>query len=430
MALKVTPFKFEPFSKKQLKVLTWWLPNSPVYDKDIIIADGAIRSGKTVSMSLSFVQWGMETFDGENLGMSGKTIGSFRRNVLAPLKQMLKSLKYRVKEHRNDNMVEIRYRKKVNYFYIFGGKDERSQDLIQGITLAGMLFDEVALMPESFVNQATARCSVEGAKLWFNCNPAGPYHYFKVNYIDKIVEKNVVYLHFTMDDNLSLSPKVKERYRRMYTGIFYDRYIKGLWKMAEGVIFDMFKEEKHVIKEIPRLTTEWIAVDHGTGNPTAFLHQGFDGKNFYTVREYYYASRETGIQKTTGEYSQDLQFFTSGKRLPVICDPAASALIVQLRKDGFMAREAENDVLPGIEFVANCLNEGKYYIHESCVNLIKETTSYCWDTKAQQRGIDKPLKQNDHAVDSSRYGLYTMRHLKDKPKQTYRDEDIPIAGAM
>ncbi|CQR74155.1 Terminase-like family protein [Sporomusa ovata DSM 2662] len=412
MALKVTPFKFEPFSKKQLKVLTWWLPNSPVYDKDIIIADGAIRSGKTVSMSLSFVQWGMETFDGENLGMSGKTIGSFRRNVLAPLKQMLKSLKYRVKEHRNDNMVEIRYRKKVNYFYIFGGKDERSQDLIQGITLAGMLFDEVALMPESFVNQATARCSVEGAKLWFNCNPAGPYHWFKVEYIEKIVEKNGIYLHFTMDDNLSLSPKVKDRYKRMYFGVFYDRYIKGLWKMAEGMIFDMFNEEKHVVKTVPdRFATEWVAVDHGTGNPTAYIWQGFDGKDFYSSREYYYASRETGIQKTTGEYSQDMLAFTKGKRPPIICDPAASALITQFRKDGFTVIEADNAVLEGIQHVGNLLNDGQYFIHESCTNLIKEMSSYSWDIKAQQRGEDKPLKQNDHAVDGTRYGLYTMRHL-------------------
>ena len=181
-------FKFQPFSKKQKQVLTWWLPTSPVKDRDGIIADGAIRSGKTVSMSLSYVMWAMTTFSGQNFGMCGKTIGSFRRNVLFWLKLMLKSRGYGVVDHRSDNLIVVSKNGIENYFYIFGGKDERSQDLIQGITLAGCFFDEVALMPESFVNQATGRCSVDGSKFWFNCNPDGPYHWFKVNWIDKSVD--------------------------------------------------------------------------------------------------------------------------------------------------------------------------------------------------------------------------------------------------
>ncbi len=172
-------FYFSPFSRKQKQVLTWWCPESPVHDKDGIIADGAIRSGKTVSMSLSFVMWAMSSFAGQNFAMCGKTIGSFRRNVLFWLKLMLRSRGYSITDHRADNLVVIRKNGIENYFYIFGGKDERSQDLIQGITLAGVFFDEVALMPESFVNQATGRCSVEGSKFWFNCNPDGPYHWFK-----------------------------------------------------------------------------------------------------------------------------------------------------------------------------------------------------------------------------------------------------------
>ena len=178
-------FHFSPFSKKQKQVLTWWCKESPVHDKDGIIADGAIRSGKTVSMSLSFVMWAMSSFAGQNFAMCGKTIGSFRRNVLFWLKLMLRSRGYSITDHRADNLVVVRKNGIENYFYIFGGKDERSQDLIQGITLAGVFFDEVALMPESFVNQATGRCSVKGSKFWFNCNPDGPYHWFKVNWIDK-----------------------------------------------------------------------------------------------------------------------------------------------------------------------------------------------------------------------------------------------------
>lgn len=178
-------FKFKPFSKKQRMVLNWWCDTSPVKDMDGIIADGAIRSGKTVCMSLSFVMWAMTQFNGQNFGMCGKTIGSFRRNVLFWLEVMLRSRGYTVADHRADNLVVVTRGETTNYFYIFGGKDERSQDLIQGITLAGVFFDEVALMPESFVNQATGRCSVEGSKYWFNCNPDGPYHWFKTGWIDK-----------------------------------------------------------------------------------------------------------------------------------------------------------------------------------------------------------------------------------------------------
>ena len=159
-------FQFRSFSRKQRKVLNWWCDSSPVSKKDGIIADGAIRSGKTVSMSLSYVMWAMTKYNGQNFGMAGKTIGSFRRNVLFWLKLMLKSRGYKITDNRADNLVIVARGNTINYFYIFGGKDERSQDLIQGITLAGMFFDEVALMPQSFVNQATGRCSVEGSKFW------------------------------------------------------------------------------------------------------------------------------------------------------------------------------------------------------------------------------------------------------------------------
>ncbi|EIW20723.1 MULTISPECIES: PBSX family phage terminase large subunit [Pelosinus] len=415
---KVTPFNFEPFSTKQLQVMTWWLPNSPVRHYDMIIADGSVRSGKTISMSLSYVQWSMESFNGENIGMAGKTIGSFRRNVLAPLKRMLKALKYRVKDHRSDNMVEISKGGKTNYFYIFGGKDERSQDLIQGITLAGMLFDEVALMPESFVNQATARCSVKGSKLWFNCNPAGPYHWFKTDYIEKADDKKAICLHFTMDDNLSLDVATKDRYKRMYSGVFYKRYILGLWVMAAGAIYDMFEESKHVIEIIPKAFDQfWVSSDYGTGNATVFLLQARRGKEYYTLREYYYDSRKVGKQKTDAEYSADLKKFLEdckdiigNRKIPIIVDPSAASFIAQLKKDGFSVKKAHNAVIDGIRYVATLLSELKYFIHKSCTNTIREKSAYIWDEKAQDKGEDKPIKQNDHASDSERYGLYTNRN--------------------
>lgn len=369
-------FHFKPFSKKQRKVLNWWCDDSPVKDKDGIIADGAIRSGKTVCMSLSFVLWAMTTFNGQNFGMCGKTIGSFRRNVLFWLKLMLRSRGYKVVDHRADNLIVISKGDVVNNFYIFGGKDESSQDLVQGITLAGVFFDEVALMPESFVNQATGRCSVDGSKYWFNCNPDGPYHWFKVNWIDKIKEKNLLYLHFTMDDNLSLTKKIKERYRSMYTGVFFRRYILGLWAMAEGIIYDMFNADDHVTKEEQELypTGKYISIDYGTQNATVFLmwEKSLSGK-WCCTKEYYYSGRDKGKQKTDAEYAKDLKDFVGNKKIrAVIVDPSAASFIAELRKKGFTVIKAKNDVADGIRLVGTLLNQKRILFYACCKNTLKE----------------------------------------------------------
>ena len=435
-------FHFSPFSRKQKQVLTWWCKDSPVHDKDGIIADGAIRSGKTVSMSLSFAMWAMSTFNGQNFAMCGKTIGSFRRNVLFWLKLMLKSRGYSVIDRRADNLIIIRKGDTENYFYIFGGKDERSQDLIQGITLAGVFFDEVALMPESFVNQATGRCSVEGSKFWFNCNPDGPYHWFKVNWIDKStgylgkerVEqirkkaaeegkdpglKEILYLHFTMDDNLSLSEEIKARYRSMYIGVFFKRYILGLWAAAEGVIYDMFDPEKHVknIKEFFQILVNgnrYVSCDYGTQNATVFLlwNKGIDGK-WYCIREYYYSGRDKGKQKTDAEYADDLKKWLDGTRIKaMIVDPSAASFIVELRKRGYKVIKANNDVLDGIRLVGMLLNLEMLIFSSSCTETIKEFASYIWDEKAAEHGEDKPVKQHDHGCDAVRYFVSTFLSSK------------------
>ena len=427
-------FKFQPFSQKQRMVLNWWCKDSPVKDSDGIIADGAIRSGKTVSMSLSFIMWAMSSFNGENFAMCGKTIGSFRRNVLSGLKMMLRSRGYTVADHRADNLVIITKGDVTNYFYIFGGKDERSQDLIQGITLAGVFFDEVALMPESFVNQATGRCSVEGSKYWFNCNPDGPYHWFKTDWIDKAtgylgkkkVEeikekaatenrdpglKDILYLHFTMDDNLSLSEKIKARYRSMYTGVFYRRYILGLWAMAEGIIYDMFDTAKHVISSLADLVNAnyYVSCDYGTQNATVFLLWCKERSGRWVCcREYYYSGRDEERQKTDTEYADDLKQWLDGiKPAKIIIDPSAASFIAELKKRGYSIKKAKNDVLDGIRFVASLLNEGKIAISDQCPNTIKEFGSYIWDQKASEHGEDKPVKQHDHAMDALRYFCYT-----------------------
>lgn len=418
---KQTLFKFQPFSQKQRKVLNWWCDSSPVNDCDGIIADGAIRSGKTLSMSLSFVMWAMRRYRDQNFGMCGKTIGSFRRNVLFWLKLMLKSRGYTVTEHRTDNLIVVSCGADENFFYIFGGKDERSQDLIQGITLAGVFFDEVALMPQSFVNQATGRCSVEGSKFWFNCNPDGPYHWFKQEWIDRAEDKNMLYLHFTMDDNLSLSEKMKARYRSMYTGVFYKRYILGLWSMAEGIIYDMFDPERHVrsIKVfrdqlIDKAAVRYVSIDYGTQNPTCFLlwNKGIDGK-WYCIREYYYSGREHGRQKTDSEFGDALDEWLDGTTIrALIVDPSAASFIAELRKRGFKVLKADNDVLDGIRIVGTKLNQDRILFADSCRNTIAEFNSYIWDEKAAAYGEDRPVKQHDHAMDACRYFVFTILNNK------------------
>lgn len=395
-------FKFKPFSKKQKQVLTWWCPSSPVKDMDGIIADGAIRSGKTVCMSLSFIMWAMSSFDGQNFGMCGKTIGSFRRNVLFWLKLMLRSRGYQYKDHRADNLLEVSRGNVTNYFYVFGGKDERSQDLIQGITLAGVFFDEVALMPESFVNQATGRCSVEGSKFWFNCNPDGPLHWFKVNWIDERVKKNLLYLHFTMDDNLSLSEKIKERYRSMYKGVFFDRYIRGLWVAAEGLIYTAWKVVQFNPSGLLNLKyyKEVIGLDFGYSNdPTAIIRCLYNSRDneLYICDEVY----KSGMSNE--EIAETIKA-KGWQNKRIIADSAEPKSIDRLKTLGCSvvpAAKGPGSILAGIDFIQSC----DIYIHPTCKNTIKELSTYQWELNASNKPINKPLDKNNHAMDAIRYSL-------------------------
>lgn len=402
-------FAFKPFSTKQKKVLTWWCPNSPVKDADGIIADGAIRSGKTLSMSLSYVLWAMNTFDLQCFGMAGKTISSFRRNVVFWLKMMLRSRGYTVVDHRgDDNYLVISKGKVTNYFYIFGGNNERSQDLVQGVTLAGFFFDEVALMPESFVNQATGRCSVDGSKFWFNCNPDNPRHWFKANWIDKCEEKNLLYLHFAMDDNLSLSEKIKARYRGMYVGVFFKRYIQGIWCVAEGLVYSMFDESKHVTSKHMTGAREYIvSVDYGTVNPFSCGLWAFDGRKSIREQEIYYDSRAEGKRLDDEAYYKMMDEMIGDRRVEfIIVDPSAASFIEVIKKYAkYVVKGADNDVLDGIRVVTTFLNKGMIQIHESCGNCINEFGLYSWD---EDSGEDEVIKENDHAMDDTRYYCYTF----------------------
>lgn len=348
--------------------------------------------------------------------MCGKTVGSFRRNVLGWLKLMLAGRGYKTEDSRSENMLIVRRGATVNYFYIFGGRDERSQDLIQGITLAGVFLDEVALMPESFVNQATGRCSVDGSAMWFNCNPSSPSHWFKTEWVDKADKKNLLYLHFTMDDNLSLSKAVKDRYEQMYSGVFYDRYIRGLWMLAEGVIYPMYKD---AVETPPNDKAEQyiLSLDYGTQNAFAALLWGKYGAIWYAVKEYYYSGRDEKMQKTDEEYAQALDAFVDiegySQPLKVIIDPSAASFITLLRKrkhpngmNKYRVIPADNAVLDGIRESATAMQTGKIKISPVCKAWRKEAEGYVWDEKSAE---DKPVKVNDHAMDAMRYFVKTMR---------------------
>lgn len=423
-------FAFHPFSRKQLQVLFWW--QVPEYqDKFAIICDGSVRAGKTVVMSLSYVRWAMIQFNGRNFGMAGKTIGSLRRNVIRDLKRILISEHYRVKDNQSENMLTVSKNGHTNYFFLFGGTNEASQDLVQGITLAGFFFDEVALMPESFVAQATSRLSVEGSKAWFNCNPDSPYHWFKLQWIDELTKKKAIRIHFLMKDNPSLSKETLERYDSMYSGVFYRRYILGEWAMADGLVYDNFDRDKMVV-DIPKDTVwekHWISIDYGTQNATVFkLWSLFKGV-WYNNAEYYYSGRETGRQKTDEQYIDDLEDFFFDNRLErrdvqLIVDPSAASFKKALRNRGFGVVNANNNVLDGVRFMMTQMNQGKMKWTEASQHTIKEFGSYMWDKKAADRGEDAVVKEHDHCMDADRYFAMKVLYVKKQRNIKLRKEGI------
>lgn len=417
MSKRKTLFRFTPFSLKQKAVLTWWVDGSPYADKDGIICDGSIRSGKTTVMSLSFVMWAMETFDGENFALCGKTIQSLRRNVIKQLKLMLRSLGYEVNEHRSENFMTICLGDVENEFYLFGGKDEGSQDLIQGITLAGVFFDEVALMPESFVNQATGRCSVDGSKFWFNCNPEGPDHFFKLEWIDKLSEKNLIRIHFTMRDNPSLAVHIIERYERMYKGVFYDRFIRGLWVLASGIIFRYFAEEDepylfgddeifdghgNLKVAFSKIT---MGIDFGgNGSKTTFYLMGYMNryKDFRGLEEDGLPLTEDIDAKAICD--KFVEFYRAaikkyGRVDYIFPDSASPTMINSLRSAakaaGLPYRTIvgcrKNEVSERPKTVDLLFNTGRLKINKRCVQTRKAIASLRWDEDHPDRPEDKNI---------------------------------------
>ena len=398
---------YNSFSEKQRQVLTWWTAGSQFRDREAIVCDGAVRSGKTLAMGISFFLWAMVSFRNQKFGVCGKTIQSLRRNVLSEMLPRLTKLGFTWKERRSENLVTVGYRGRENQFYIFGGRDESSASLIQGITFGGILMDEVALMPRSFVEQACARCSVTGSRLWFNCNPAGPTHWFYREWIQGAEEKNCLRLHFTMEDNPSLSPRIRQRYERLYTGVFYRRFILGQWVQAEGRVYDFFGPE--MVGQVPAGDFEkwYVSCDYGTVNPTSMGLWGLQRGIWYRVKEFYFSSRAENRQMTDEEYAAELQKLAGERKITaVIVDPSAASFIEVLRRRGWTVQKAENDVLSGIRLTSDALKERRIVICEGCRDCIREMDEYVWDLGSE--GRDRVKKEHDHAMDDMRYFVSTV----------------------
>lgn len=380
-------------SEKQQAILAF-----PHSDYQTLICDGSVRSGKTSIMSVAYIDWAMRNFNHCKFIVLGRTVASAVRNVIEPYTMLGYARKrYGIKLKRGENRMVVSRGGIENYFDVFGAKDESSYTLIQGFTAAGCFVDEAALCVQSAVNQALARCSVEGARYWFSCNPEGPDHWFKTDWIDRAAEHNALYLHFELTDNPSLSAETVKRYMSQYTGVFYDRYIRGMWVRAEGLIYPEFEDS---FGEVPegKATDCAISCDYGTQNAFAAIKWEKHGSAWCAVDEYYYSGRDEKHQKTDDEYLADMLSFAEGmpEDVEFIVDPSAASFIAALRKSGrFRVRKARNDVIDGIRETASCMKQKAIVFTDRCKNLRKELGGYVWDEKADE---DKPVKVADHCL--------------------------------
>ncbi len=395
--------QYSKLSNKQLLAMSWW--NQKEYASfDAIVCDGAVRSGKTVAVTDGFFLWSMARFENGVFALCGKTVGSLRRNIVSKLPEWLGGV-FRFRENRSENrLTVIAPNGRKNTYYLFGGQDEASAALIQGMTLAGVLLDEVVLMPRSFVEQAAARCSEPGSKLWFTCNPGSPQHWFYREWIQKAQEKRLLRIHFSMADNPGLEAEVRQRYERLYTGLFYRRFVLGQWCAAEGLVYE-FDEQQHIARQPPETGRDFISVDYGTLNPfSAGLWCLSEGKAV-RIREYYYDGRASGRIRTDQEHYDAVAALAGN--LPVeklIVDPSAASFIATVRQHGrFSVRKARNAVLPGIRLVTRLLREGKIQVTRDCRDCIREFGLYRW-----QEDSEAPVKENDHAMDDLRYFCATV----------------------
>lgn len=396
-----------PLGQKQLEILRFRRTSY-----SYLICDGAVRSGKTSIMMVGFVDDAMERFNAQRFGICGKTVDSAIKNVIEPYISMRYAKQsYQIKWSRSGKILTITKGGVTNIFEVFGGKDESSYMLIQGRTLAGCLIDEVVLQPRSFVEQAITRCSVTGSKIWFSCNPAGTQHWFNQEWILHAEERNALHLHFVLTDNPGLSPETIQRYEQAFSGVFYRRYILGEWVDAEGLVYPFFaaNEDTYLFKDsIAGLEGRFfVSIDYGTHNPCSMGLWVVNNGKAIRIKESYYDSTKTKVQRTDEEHYSELERLVKGYYIQsVIVDPSAASFIETIRRHGrFVVIPANNDVINGIRCVGSLLQAGLIKIHESCADSRREFGLYAWDEKSSE---DRVLKEFDHAMDDIRYFCYTI----------------------
>lgn len=423
MARKSKGFAFKPFSPKQQRLIHWWREGSPHAGCDILLADGSIRSGKTVACICSFLSWSMECFRDQNFILAGKTIGSLKKNVIGPMQQILAA--WGIPYHyvrSGENYVEIG----TNTYYLYDAHNESSQDKLQGLTAAGALADEVALFPQNFIDQMIGRCSVEGAKIFMNCNPESPAHYVKTELIDKADEKGIYHLHFTMDDNLALSPRTKEKFRRMFTGVFYRRFIRGEWAATDGLVYQQFADEKErfLLDEAPPdIRYAVIGVDFGgTRSAHSFTLTGFtEGFRQVVILDEYYHSNKKGRLSPKQVEDAFVDFVRRAKAryrvYEAFCDSAEQTLIEGLTVAASRAHlgidirnAAKRPINDRIAFYNSMIAQGRFRVLRHCEAHIKALEEAVYDP-------DEPVKDvrlddgttNIDSLDSMEYSTESVQ---------------------
>ena len=421
-------------SNKQKKILAF-----PYSRYDSLICDGAVRSGKTSIMMWAFVRWAMENFSGQRFGVCGRTVDSCTKNIIVPFTAMsLAKERYIIRWRRGDKVMEVRRGAVTNYFEVFGGKDEASYTLIQGRTLAGVLLDEVVLMPRSFVEQALARCSVDGARLWFSCNPGSPHHWFYQEWIKRSRERNALYLHFEMTDNPGLSKRTLERYENMYAGIFYDRYVRGLWVAAEGIVYKDFANdtEKYLIGD----PLEWakqngtsfsiisIGVDFGgTKSATKFQATGIT-KDFRVValEEEYIKNEEIDPNALNRRFATFCQLITSKYGYSQTRADSAETVLIRgldhtaqkLRLGTQVKNALKMQITDRIRLVVLLMKQGRFKVSRNCPHLID----------ALQTAIYDPDKFEDERLDDGTSDIDSLDAFEYSIEPYYKD--LERAGHM
>lgn len=380
----------------------------------INIWTGSVRSGKTISSLIAWIMFVHAAPPGPLL-MAGKTERTLKRNILDPLRDIVGVKNFKL--NRGEGELHL-YGRPI---MLAGANDERAEEKVRGITLAGSYLDEASLLPESFFKQVLARMSVRGARMFTTTNPDGPYHYLKEGYIDRVGELDAVVWDFVLADNLALDPDyvtaLKAEYRE--GTLFYKRFIEGLWVAAEGAVFDMWNPETMVVPDLPSEPDALdVAIDYGTSNATvaglfgSWEHSQESQPKAALLRSYRHSGKETGRTKTDSEYADDIIDWLGSdinRVSSIILDPSAASFKAELRSRGLRIRDANNDVLDGIRLHGSMLHTGAYVLLDRPSNkhVEREYGAYLWDSKAQAKGEDKPIKQNDHAMDMTRYYLYT-----------------------